>query len=529
MLKATYSFEDLKIGSQLVRDLIQQKDTLKPLISCFFDTDQINDQARNRIFDAAKREILVSSLTDQNQSIDLTESVKNNIQSLREENTFTVTTGHQLNLLTGPLYGIYKIAQCISLSEHLNSKYPDKKFVPVFWMATEDHDFEEINHINLFGSTISWEKADQENVIAGKIKTASMTGFLDEVEQKFQDPAALKEIRKFTNIYRQSENLAQASRELINQLFGSSGLVIVDGDDQQLKALFMDAMVKEVEEGIGLKSVTATNAYLQEHHYHEQVFVRDCNLFFIAPDGTRKRVRKENEQFFIEDEQIEKSDLIKMISTSPEKFSPNALYRPLYQEIVLPNLVYIGGGGEIAYWLQIKALFDNHRVPFPMLRLRDSVLLYKKMQADLMEQHKLDLLDLKLGVDQIIKSIAIQQAAHSLQLTDAEGYLFQAKSKVLEKVYSVNQNLEAMVEAEFAKMIKTLERIESKLIKEEKMKHEQLQNKLLKVREHFFPENSFQERHDNFLTYYLKDDAFLVKILRILAPDKIPQIRTLEI
>ena len=240
-------------------------------------------------------------------------------------------------------------------------------------------------------------------------------------------------------------------------------------------------------------------------------------------------MRKEAGQFFIEDTPVQKEDLLDEIKGHPERFSPNALYRPLYQETVLPNLVYIGGGGEMAYWLQLKTLFDQNSLTYPMLRLRDSILLYRKQQAELLEEHKLDLLDIKIGVDQIVKDIALNSADADLQLTEAESDLLQAKSKVLEKAHKVDPNLETMIEAEFVKMVKAIEKIESKLIRSEKAKHEQVQNKLIKLRDQFFPDNGFQERYENFLTYYLKDDNFILEILSNLKPDKLPFVRTIEV
>ena len=529
MLQPTYSFEDLKLGSQLVRDLIAEKEVIKPLVDHFFDPDKIEAQINAKDFDASTREILYNALKKQNAGITLSKASQQNLESLKSDNTYTITTGHQLNLMTGPLYSIYKIAQVISLSEKLKEQNNGFNFVPVFWMATEDHDFEEINHIHLFNNKIAWNKTDQENRIAGRIETGSIDSFLAEVEGKFQDESALKLVKQFTAFYSETNNLSEATRRFVANLFQDTGLIVVDGDDTALKALFKPLMKKEVEEEVGFTSVMKTNEYLENNGYHQQVFVRGCNLFFINEDGVRERVRKEDDQFFIGEEPISKEELLNKIDSNPEQFSPNALYRPLYQETILPNLVYLGGGGEIAYWLQLKSLFDAHGLTFPMLRLRNSVLLYRKQQAELMSEHKLDLMDLKLGVDQIVKDIALNNAEQNLQLTDAEAEMLKAKSMVMEKVYKVNKNLETMVEAEFAKMIKTMERIEAKLIKAEKSKHEQVQNKLVRLRDQFFPNNGFQERHENFLPYYLKDDQFIHKILTNLTVDKLPHIKTIEI
>jgi bacillithiol biosynthesis cysteine-adding enzyme BshC len=529
MLQESYSFEDLQLSSQLVRDLISEHANVKPLVHQFYDIDRVQEQIKTKTFSAENRQVLVGALKRQNEGISLSDKSNQNIAALLDDKTFTITAGHQLNLLSGPLYSIYKISQSVAIAREMGEKYPDYHFVPVFWLATEDHDFEEINHIHLFGNKMSWEKEGQIDKITGRITLAGMDDFLEQIESKFQDPAALEVVKQFTNVYRDAANLGEATRKLINDLMGNSGLVIIDGDDPDLKQLFKATMAKEVSEQVGYKKVMETNELLEQQNYHQQVFVRESNLFYIAEDGTRQRISWEDDHFEVNDQPKTADELVAEINSHPERFSPNALYRPIYQEEILPNLVFIGGGGEMAYWLQLKSLFDAHEVPFPMLRTRDSILLYNKNQAETMNALKLELMDIKLGVDQIVKDIALTESEANLQLTDAEATLFKAKSQVMEKVHQVNANMETMVEAEFAKMIKSIERIESKLIKAEKSKHEQTQKKLIKIRDKFFPDNGFQERYENFLPYYLKDDEFVLKILSTLNAEKEPRVRLLEI
>lgn len=529
MLQSDYTFEDLKMSSQLVRDLIANHENLSNLIERPFDLGNVLEQIETNQFGTADRLKLVESLRRQNTDIKLSEKTTQHIDLLLSENTFTVTAGHQLNLLTGPLYSIYKISQSIALCRDLADKYPNYNFVPIFWMATEDHDFEEINHLHLFGKKLSWNKEGQENVIVGRINTQGIEDFLSEVEGLFQDPVALESVKKFTDCYRSTSNLADANRLLLNSLMGEFGLVIIDGDDAGLKEEFKEVMVKEVSDAVGFKQVMATNSILESLNYHEQVHVRECNLFYIDEQNVRQRIVAENGSFEINGKTKSKEELILEIQAHPERFSPNALYRPLYQEKILPNVAFIGGGGEIAYWLQLKTLFEKQGVVFPMLLLRDSFLLYTTAQAELLSKLDLELMDLKLGVDQIVKDLAIQNSEMDLQLTDAEAELFKIKSMIMAKVHKVSTGLETMVDAEFAKMIKSIEKIEAKLIKAEKAKHDQTQNKLVKVRNAFFPESGFQERHDNFLPYYLKDENFVAKILGNFESSNEPRIRLIEI
>ncbi|MCB9223463.1 MAG: bacillithiol biosynthesis cysteine-adding enzyme BshC [Crocinitomicaceae bacterium] len=529
MLKSNYSFEELKFSSQLIRDLIEEKNTVEPLVTEFFDLAKIETIIRSKEYSSEIRKDLVSALRLQNQEIKLSDASKRNIDLLANENTFTITTGHQLNLLTGPLYTIYKILEVVSLTNELNDRFTEYDFVPVFWLATEDHDFEEINHINLFKEKISWNKDDQNDVIVGRLKTDSMSEFLSLVEDKFHDPAAQQVIKKLTSFYKENGDLAAATRALYNDLFGSYGLVILDGDDPALKSHFTRIMQREVEEEIGYECVMKTNEYLENNGFHQQVFVRGCNLFQIKENGQRVRVAKEDGGLSIGDEIYSAEDLSEMIADQPGSFSPNALFRPLYQETILPNLAYVGGGGEIGYWLQLGELFNMVELQMPLLRVRDSVLLYTQKQKELLDNLDVDLLDLRIGVDQLIKDIAINQAEAELHLEDANAFMIKAKDSILDKVAQIDPGLHSMVEAEFAKMNKTIEKIEARLIKSEKLKHEKTQQQLVKLRDAFFPEGSFQERYENFLLYIIRDADFIQKILSNLKADNTPFIRTIEI
>jgi bacillithiol biosynthesis cysteine-adding enzyme BshC len=529
MLKRQYSFEDLKFSSHLIRDLIDENVSVEPLVSDFFDLGRMDGVMEEKDFSADKRADLVKALNEQNRSIQLSEKSKQNLDLLVKEDTYTITTGHQLNLMTGPLFSIYKILEVISLTNELNDRYKAPHFVPIFWMATEDHDFEEINHLNLFGEKHEWTKTAQEDVIVGRLSTSSMRDFLNGLESKYQDPEAQKLVKKLISHYEDSPNLAGATRSLINELFGDYGLLILDGDDASLKKHFAWTMQREVEEELGLEAVSKTNDYLSKNGYHEQVYVRNCNLFYIQENGKRIRILKEDGAYLIGDDSYNVEEISELILDKPENFSPNALFRPVYQETILPNLAYIGGGGEISYWLQLGELFSLMEVKMPMLRVRDSILLYNKKQAELMAEHQVSLMDLRIGVDQLVKDIAINNSDMDLELTDVTNLIKDAKRRVLDKVEQVSPNLNGMVEAEFSKMIKSIDKIESKLIKAEKQKHDNVQTKLIRMRERFYPNNGFQERHENILSFIVSDPGFIQKILNELKPENKAVIRTVEI
>lgn len=527
MLQKEYLFEELKMSSKLVRDIVNHKDSLKALVGDFYSLENIQKRAASKNHALEARNILVDVLNQQYGDVVVSNATQLNIESLQHPNTFTITTGHQLNLMGGHLYYIYKIAQIINVAKELNSRADGNKYVPIFWMATEDHDFAEINHINLFNQKITWEKQSPHDEVTGRISTEGLNQELQKIESLFQDDSVLAKVRELTHIYKSTKNLAQASRLLVNHLFGEHGIVVIDGDDPKLKSLFKQYMLLEVNEEVGFKTVTATNQYLEKELYHEQVHVRECNLFYIDEHNVRHRIVKESSQFNINGKHFSRKEIAAEIEEFPERFSPNALYRPLYQEVVLPNLAYIGGGGEIAYWLQLKALFEAQGIEMPLIQLRDSILIVDSNQKELLDNLDLSLLDIKLGVDQIIKEITLSTSKEELHID--LGPLEQMRTTILEQGEKINPGLKGMIEAEFSKISKSIEKIEAKLMKEEKGKHDQLHNKLIKVREKFFPQGGFQERHENFIPYYTKYPDFTSKILSILIPENEAKIRLIEL
>lgn len=528
MIQDQFSFTAFGFSSSIIRDLVDNKAEIANFLPHFFSLEEISEQTKRKQFSEVQRTSLVKALKDQNQNLALSEFSQNNISKLKDSNTFTITTGHQLNLLTGPLYSIYKVAQVISLSRAMNERDSSNHYVPVFWMATEDHDFEEINHINLFGNKIAWDKVGQENKIVGEIAPVDINTFTDPIEEKYSDENLKAILTQFTNVYKQSKNLADATRIIMNQLFAEYGLVIIDGNDTGLKQDFAPIAIREINEGFVHTAVNSTNKKLEAAGYHNQVFVRECNLFYINSDGTRQRISKNEGIFQIEEKNYTAEELVGMVNENPQQFSPNALLRPVYQELILPNLTYIGGGGEIAYWLQLNEVFNMLGLTFPLLRVRDSILLLRAKEMAELESLNLSVPDLKRDLHDLIKEIALEDVSIEIELKAELEQLNAIKVQLSKKAEAVNKGLVGMIEAEFSKMEKSIERIESKLIKAEKAKHEVKANKIKKLQSKIYPNGGFQERYDNFIPYILNDADFISKIVNNLTAQDEPIIRVLE-
>ncbi|AKQ46754.1 bacillithiol biosynthesis cysteine-adding enzyme BshC [Rufibacter radiotolerans] len=493
--------------SSLVLAYLSQNDNLKPFYARFPEIGSFSELMEERHFPAAQRQVLVEELQRQYQGVEMPEAVQQNIAALAQEQTFTITTGHQLNLFTGPLYFIYKIVTAIKTAQDLQKAYPTQKFVPVYWMATEDHDFAEVNHFTLFGKTYTWE-TDAKGAV-GRFSTDGLNELLDEMPEDYP---------LFEEAYTDSTTLAEATRRIVNGLFGQYGVVCVDGDNPALKQAFSAVAQQELTGQVSYKAVTQTNAEL-EKLFKPQVMVREINLFYLDQD-LRERIVKEGDQYKVlnTDLVFTQEQILKIAQEQPEKMSPNVVLRPLYQELVLPNLAYIGGGAEVAYWFQLKGMFEAFKVPYPAVMLRNSALYITKPNAQRMEKLGLTVTELFKELPELKKRLAELLNQEEVTLEAQRTALAEAFRQVEEMAQSIDSTLVKAVGAEAQKAQNSLQLLEKKLNKAVESKNDTAYNQLANLKEKLFPGGVLQERVDNLLTYQTNNPQFVEELVAAFNP-----------
>ena len=274
-------------------DYIEQKPSLQKFYNRFPTVQNFQGQLQDKAsFTKANREILVAALTAQYGSLKTTDVVQANLSALGNERTFTVTTGHQLNVFTGPLYFIYKIITVINACRELQQQYPAYRFVPVYWMASEDHDYEEIKSFRLYGKKYTWNT--QQSGAVGRFALDELRTLLNEVPG---------EISIFKEAYTRNQKLTGAVRHYVNALFGEYGLIVVDGDDRSLKNLFAPVIANDLFQHAVFQKTETTTKQLQQLGYHTQVNAREVNLFYLD-EGIRGRIEKRGDTFSVVDSSI---------------------------------------------------------------------------------------------------------------------------------------------------------------------------------------------------------------------------------
>ncbi|NER12246.1 bacillithiol biosynthesis cysteine-adding enzyme BshC [Leptobacterium flavescens] len=509
------SFRETGYFSSLICDYLEQKEEIQPFYHRFPSLENLKEQIEEKraSFSGENRKVLVEALNKQYRKTEISEATEANISALNDQNTFTVTTGHQLNLFTGPLYFLYKIVSAINLSRKLKEAYPENNFVPVYWMATEDHDFDEISFFNFKGKKFQWSRSSGGAV--GELSNEGLEEVFDLFSKQLGGGRNAEELRElFKAAYLEHDNLTEATRFLANSLFGEYGLVIVDGNDSALKRLFIPYVQKELEHQTSFSSIEPLAKELSAKGYKVQVNPREINLFYLS-ERLRERIVEQNGQYGVNDTDISfsKEEILKELDEHPERFSPNVMMRPLYQEVILPNLCYIGGGGELAYWLELKDYFKTVNVPFPTLLLRNSVLVATSKQKEKLEKLDLSYKNLFLKRDTFINRKVREISNIDIDFSPQKKHLEEQFAALYDLAEQTDKSFFGAVKAQEIKQLKGINNLEKRLLKAQKRKLSDHVSRITEIQDSLFPGQSLQERNLNFSELYLEHGKELISVL----------------
>jgi bacillithiol biosynthesis cysteine-adding enzyme BshC len=381
-------------------------------------------------------------------------------------------------------------------------------------MATEDHDFEEINYFNLFGKKVKWNR--EASGAVGELSTEGLREVKKQLKKELgESENAKKLIDYFSDAYTKHDNLADATRFLANKLFYHHGLVIVDGNDTALKKCFIPYAEKELTENLSFKKVTETTKKLTDLEYPEQVHPREINLFYLKKN-LRERIVEREGRFFVNETDLSfsKKEILTELHENPERFSPNALLRPLYQEVILPNLCYIGGGGELAYWLQLKDYFEAVEVPFPILLLRNSVLLVPKKHSKKLKKLNTNIEELFLPQHELVTKHTYRISKIEIDFSKQKTFLKQQFKNLYALAEKTDASFLGAVGAQEKKQLNGLDHLEKRLLKAQKRNLADELNRLKNIQNQLFPNQSLQERQLNFSEFYFEYGENLLDVLK---------------
>lgn len=514
MITATeLSFNQLAGFSRLFLDYVNGVPELETLYDFRPDQKGYDYAIRRGQASGINRNQLANVISKQYSSC--ADLIPNNLlEKLSKNNSCTVTTGHQLCIAGGPSYFVYKIASVIQLAEKLSKMY-NATVVPVYWMATEDHDVEEIRSVTMFGKKISWN-TKQEGAV-GRLNTNDIGTFVEEMAGLLgSSPKALEMSATLKRIYSPGKTMSAATREFVHWLFGDA-IVCIDPDDAELKKSVAGIFVDDLTNHNAEKCVKETSAFLANKRYDVQVKPRTINLFHLE-GVSRKRIEASSDE------------LIEEAKSQPENFSPNVVLRPLYQQVILPNVAYVGGPGELVYWLQYKRMFEHYRVPFPVLQPRFFGMQIAQKDFEWMHKNRVTVQELTSDFDEALKNKLADRAGEELSLENEQEILTLLRSTVAEKASRADATLRAFAEAEMKKAGDALKVVEVRMMRAIKQREEVFATQFKKQRDKVLPENILQERVENFLSLsistgitvqdLLKSELFPVSGVKVLTVPK---------
>jgi bacillithiol synthase len=462
----------------------------------FHSFSDLTEQAKLKqsAYSPETRRVLVQTLRDQLGN-EISEQQRQNLDLLAGDNTFTITTGHQLTLFGGPLFLLYKVLHAVRLSELFNATQNEFRTVPVFWLASEDHDVDEIRSTPLFGKNLTWETGQKGPV--GRFSLEDYTSVFAELKEFFATKPESEILALLENL--PADQYGPHYQQFASRLFRDFGVLVVQPDRRELKQLFVPVLKKELTEQGSFAAVQETNKALEKAGWTPQAQARACNLFLL--NGGRHRIDPSVNGFTIDGAAYTKEALLQLIDERPERFSPNVILRPVYQETILPNLAYIGGGGEMAYWIQLKDVFELNNVPYPLLQQRNSLLLIDGGTAKRIEKIGWEFDRFLEPKEQLRKDYLLANDAGQLDFSEIQEYFQTLRLALISKAKDIDVSLESFAEAETVRMAKQIESLEQRLLKQVKQQHEQALKSIDAICDRFMPGNVLQERYFHWLNF----------------------------
>ena len=489
--------------SEIITDYLNGSEKLAGYRGPSVDKEGVRSAILQREKFNTRRTVLVEELRKQYSGIQVVEAVRKNIDRLLEPNCFTIATAHQPALFTGSLYFIYKIIHTIKLARQLSESLSDHHFVPVFYMGSEDADLDELSKIYFDHEEVTWE-ANQTGAV-GRMKTRGLEKIIERIDGEFSvEPFGQELIQVLKKSYLESENVQTACFKLVDTLFSEYGLVVLIPDNANLKKLMLPIFEDDLFRQMPFKILEQPLLQLSRH-YKIQAQPREINLFYLK-DGLRGRIERVADRFMVHDSKLSfsENELRAELESHPERFSPNVILRGIYQETILPNILFLGGGGELAYWLEFKPMFDHYKVPYPILLLRNSFLIVDKKWKEKMERSGIGMAEIFKPAEELINELVKRESHNQLDLekeiADANKYYEHLRTLS----GSIDPSLSQHVESLQSKAIKPIMELEKKLLKAEKRKFEEQQKQIVQIKSGLFPLENLQERIENFIPYYAR-------------------------
>ncbi len=515
--------------SKLFIDYVTNFSRIKDYYSGDFKDDK-HWQAKLEAVVARKldRSTLVQDLSNQNRDFHCGIKTLANIDLLLNDNTVALVTGQQVGLFSGSLYTLYKTLTTIKLSERLSQQYPEYNFVPIFWLEGEDHDFEEVSSFSILNSSnelIRLQYQVDEKTVGKNMGAVGSIHFDDSISALFKTlrqtlvptEYSAKVIELFETAYQKGMTFSKAFVYLLNVLLEDSGLIFFDPHNASTKRILKPIFEQELKNVSHSCQLVITQSEHLEQQYHAQVKPRPVNLFFFH-NGGRYAIEPHTDGFSLKGTRrtFSLNEMLNFLQTDPNLFSPNVVLRPICQDYLFPTLSYVAGPSEIAYFAQLKLLYEKFNIPEPLIYPRASATIVEERIQKVLDKYHLQPVDFFSDIE-ILKG----RVAETISDFKVEELFSNTVGTVSESLTSLKDGLEAIDQTLVPAMENTLTRIQSSLhqlkektIAAQKRQHEISLRQLDKVSSNLFPNSSLQEREINIIYFLNKYGLEFLRWLR---------------
>ncbi len=526
------NFRDLPHSAGGLSELFTDYVNDFPKVQQFFQTDFHSVQnfeatAEQTCSRFKYRQQIVEILLEQNQNYGASEATLENIRSLGHETTLAVLTGQQVGILGGPLYTIYKTITSIKLAQQLRETFPQYKFVPVFWLEGEDHDFDEVSGVGLLNADRNPVKVEylpngkhpDKNVgaVGELVLDGYVQSFFESIQKTLQNSEFKSSVIELAErAYSSGSTLNKAFVVLLNKLFHDSGMVFISSNDKRIKQLLSPVFQKEIQEYPRVSQLIIQRSAELEDRYHAQIKTKALNLFLFHKGGRYLIEPRENDfslkgirHYFTRDE------LVRIATEAPESLSPNVALRPICQDTILPTIAYIGGPSEIAYFAQLKPVYNYFNLIMPVIYPRASVTMIDEKLERILEKYQLDLTEFFDGIEKVNHKVVemVSEVKIDEMFSEAESRLNDLVNEMKFGINYIDSTLLGPLEHTQSKVAMQFQSLKEKVAEAQQRKHEIALRQIEKVGNIVFPNGNFQERELNIMYFMNKYGTEFVKWL----------------
>lgn len=505
------AFEKTTLLKPLIKDFISGNLPDEIIENYTLTIENLTKKKEELVNQKINRPLLHSVLQQQNSNAKGCELIQQNINLVLEKSTFFVLCAHQPCLFLGPSFLIYKIISTIKLAIELQLKFPDIHCIPMFWIGSEDHDKEEILTCTINEQSIKWDT--NQTGACGAMQLNEIEKNIQIIEKKSANQDWIQLLKKH---YKSTATLSEATRNMVNELFQDYGLLVIDQNNAALKSAMNSLFIDELKNSSIDTFITIQNEPIEKFKYHKQSNTREINLFLIEKNG-RNRILKKDNQFIVENSgtTFTHSEIEKFVELNSAVISPNVNLRPLMQSILIPTLVFVGGAGELSYWLQQPQLFKHYATVFPLLCLRNSFVHLSSKALKKIHKNNFEYADFFMKTD-ALKTSKVMNEVEIINVLRQK--IDAAFDEISNYVTTIDSTLNGSAAAEKKKINNSIEVLKSKATQALKRNNEQLMSEIDLILNEIFPNKTFQERWHNFGKYYSNQN--IAMLLDICTPLK---------